>query len=938
MNSWKRSIFVLALVFFAALSGVYAGGNKEVPKTELYSSGTQYISPNGDDIQESATIEFEVTVYVKSKEGYVPEYGISLQDEDGNVVRQVVEREESDVGWFLRLFRQWQAFTLQKSLSWDGTTEDGAIVADGIYTASMWVIAGSEQRADFPLDSFVVDNTPPTVVITPQDVMIFSPNNDGVMEDYTITQTDGNSEDLWEGIVEDAAGSRIRTYYWENDAPNTFIWDGKNDADELAEDGEYSYRIFVTDRAGNYFEDSFDGIELSTIETPVSVSFDGQFISPDGDGAKDALGITLQQDVAEGIVDWKLIVADDEGVTMREYSGEGDPPEDISFDGMDDEGNPIPEGIYRAIYSLGYRHGNKPSNSDIFEIDVTDPEISVTITNLFLSPNGDNVQEQTDISFKSDEIVTWTGDIKDSSENVVLSTSSEQTTSLIVWRGQDAEGTALPDGEYHVSALFTDRAGNTFSPEVDALTIDATPPVVDFSIDKTYFSPDDDGIKDTVTAIFESNEPVRGLIQIKDGTGRDMGTFGGLGRAFQYISGEFEFEWDGISGSGLLVPDGQYTLSSSYVDRGGNRVDLPEVALIIDTRVVSLSISAPKGFSPNDDGLFDAVEIDIDASIYDTVVSWEMGYRDALGKTAQVAEGAEELPRKLEWDGGMQFASDIKASEGIYNAILKVEYLKGNVVEVSSNGFFVDITPPAVNLQATADPFIRTNGHMEGDIFITLQIEDAHEVERWSLDVLTEDNQVVRSFAGIGDLEDQVIWKEGNETKVSNVPIVEKVVLKVNVVDEVGNDSMFERPVPLDLLVVRRDGKLYLMVPNVIFGEYQYELDSRNPEDFTRNIESIDQVLGIFQKYTNYDLLLEGHALNVHHDGDADKEAEEEEILIPLTQNRAETVRDALVERGLEAGRIKTEWFGGEYPLVDVLDKEIRWKNRRVEFIMLEEE
>ena len=317
-----------------------------------------------------------------------------------------------------------------------------------------------------------------------------------------------------------------------------------------------------------------------------------------------------------------------------------------------------------------------------------------------------------------------------------------------------------------------------------------------------------------------------------------------------------------------------------------------------------------------------------------TVISG-MGYRDAAGKVAQLAEGKGELPRQLEWNGGMQFASDVTASEGIYNAVLQVEYLKGDVVEAISGDFFVDVTPPAVNLQATADPFIKSNGDMEGDIYITLQIDDAHEVMKWALDVLTNGKNVVRSFAGSGDLEDQLMWREGSGTRVSRVPITDRVTLKVNVVDEVGNGSVFETEVPLDLLVVRRDEKLYLLVPNVIFGEYQHELDSRSAEDLEQNLASIEQIFEIFQKYTGYELLLEGHALNVHHRGDPDKEAEEEEILIPLTQKRAETVRDALIELGMAQNRIRIEWFGGKSPIMDVLDKEVRWKNRRVEFIML---
>ena len=101
-----------------------------------------------------------------------------------------------------------------------------------------------------------------------------------------------------------------------------------------------------------------------------------------------------------------------------------------------------------------------------------------------------------------------------------------------------------------------------------------------------------------------------------------------------------------------------------------------------------------------------------------------------------------------------------------------------------------------------------------------------------------------------------------------------------------------------------------------------------------RNIRSIERVVNIYQRYPNNGLLLEGHALNIYRGVDPQKEAEEEEILVPLTRRRANTVQDALIERGMDSEKIEIEYFGGREPIVSVHDKEVRWKNRRVEFIM----
>jgi flagellar hook assembly protein FlgD len=835
----------------------------------------------------------------------------------------------------MRLFRSFQAFTLEKSISWDGLDENGNPASDGAYTAAMWILAGSNQRTDLEIDDFVVDTQAPAVSVTDPDPSIFSPNDDDSLDELTIVQSNGSVEDLWTGSFTDQSGRAVKTYSWTNDSPDTIVWDGTDDGGTLLDDGTYSYSLVSTDRAGNAFSYSISNIELNTVGTPLTIEMDNEYFSPNNDGVQDSVEISLDQDVDEDIVSWKVAVNDSSGVTVRTFGDTGDPPEQIVFDGMNDAGSAAAQGEYRIIYSLKYRNGNNPGASAQVVIDTTPPVISADIDNPYFSPNGDGIRDTVSVRYDANEVVTWEGEMTDRSGRVLASTTSAQTTTALVWDGTDLQGNAAGEGTYYIQADFADRAGNTFSSPRGSLVIDLTPPTVTFALDKDYFSPDRDGIKDTVTASFTSSEPVRGQLSIKDAAGRDMGTLGGLGRAVQPIEGSYQYVWNGVTGSGLYIPDGTYSVGSVYEDLAGNRTRLADKSLTVDTRTVRVTLDTPKGFSPNGDGKVDNLIVEVDALFYDSVESWKAEYVDATGSLMNVQEGTDTLPTTLSWNGGMRYAADVTASEGRYSVELEVTYLKGNTVSVSSTPFFVDVTPPAVSLQATADPFAKANGEsMEGDLYITMRIEDAHEVADWSLDVLSPSKDIVRSFTGTGDLEDQVVWK-GERERVSRVPVSEQVILRVTVADAVGNETVFEQPVPLDLLVVRRDGKLYLLVPNVIFGAYKHALDSRGAAMFQRNMASIERVKEIFDKYTAYDLMLEGHALNIYR-GDAAREADEEEILVPLTERRANTVRDALINEGMDPDRIDISWYGGTQPIVNVFDLNNRWKNRRVEFIMIE--
>jgi len=128
----RKTLFIGLVLFISLGIGLYAGGQPEVPSIPPVTSGTQYLSPNGDEVKDQATIEFTATVYVKSKDGYVPEYGLEITDNQGNILKQIVEKEERDVGWLRSLFMGYKKFELERSVTWDGRNGDGEVVDDGV--------------------------------------------------------------------------------------------------------------------------------------------------------------------------------------------------------------------------------------------------------------------------------------------------------------------------------------------------------------------------------------------------------------------------------------------------------------------------------------------------------------------------------------------------------------------------------------------------------------------------------------------------------------------------------------------------------------------------------------------------------------------------------------------------------------------------------------
>jgi outer membrane protein OmpA-like peptidoglycan-associated protein len=87
------------------------------------------------------------------------------------------------------------------------------------------------------------------------------------------------------------------------------------------------------------------------------------------------------------------------------------------------------------------------------------------------------------------------------------------------------------------------------------------------------------------------------------------------------------------------------------------------------------------------------------------------------------------------------------------------------------------------------------------------------------------------------------------------------------------------------------------------------------------SLASLNELAEVMKNRHEFKLSLSGHTDNVG------KPASN----LTLSKNRTMAVKNFLVKKGVESGRIKTEWFGQTIPIADNTTPEGRQKNRRVE-------
>ncbi len=90
-------------------------------------------------------------------------------------------------------------------------------------------------------------------------------------------------------------------------------------------------------------------------------------------------------------------------------------------------------------------------------------------------------------------------------------------------------------------------------------------------------------------------------------------------------------------------------------------------------------------------------------------------------------------------------------------------------------------------------------------------------------------------------------------------------------------------------------------------------------------LQAIDKLANFLKKNPDRGVLIEGHTDSI---GTA-------EYNMRLSQMRSEAVRNALLERGVNAGRITTKGYGESYPVASNETAEGRQLNRRVEIVVM---
>ncbi|MFW5744322.1 MAG: FlgD immunoglobulin-like domain containing protein [Spirochaetota bacterium] len=282
-------------------------------------------SPNGDGIRDRVAF----TVDIGPADG-AERVELSIVEASGEIVRTVSSPEEVD------------------SITWHGRSDRGEVAADGTYRARLEVSWRNGARAVATSAPVVLDTTPPRIDELSSPYRLFSPNGDGERDSVRIDQRT-SPERLWVGRMVGRDGAVVFERRWKGQA-NGFVWDGRDSTGKPVADGDYTYELEATDRAGNVARADLalvvDSTSLPVSRQPplLSLSAGPDPFTPDADGTDDVLSFAIGVTSPNELDSWSLTVTDAEGSELTTLAGDGRPPARLEWDGRSRSGELVHSG------------------------------------------------------------------------------------------------------------------------------------------------------------------------------------------------------------------------------------------------------------------------------------------------------------------------------------------------------------------------------------------------------------------------------------------------------------------------------------------------------------------------------------------------------------------------------------------------------------------
>jgi outer membrane protein OmpA-like peptidoglycan-associated protein len=257
--------------------------------------------------------------------------------------------------------------------------------------------------------------------------------------------------------------------------------------------------------------------------------------------------------------------------------------------------------------------------------------------------------------------------------------------------------------------------------------------------------------------------------------------------------------------------------------------------------------------------------------------------------------------------------------------------------------------PPNVRVEVKPERF-SPDGDGEDDILsFSINTDAVSNIVDWKLEVfeiaIVESSKpdaqgqerLFIDWSGKGKPPSEIDWN-GQSSRKELVESATDYPFKFVATNALGKSTTVTGRIAVDVLVLKDGNNLKLKVPSIVFRANNSDFGDLPADIIANNNKVLARIAQILNKYPNYKIKIQGNANSISKitgQSQAKIQAEEVNELIPLSAGRAKLVMTILIKNGVDAKRLSIEGLGSSQPVVSFLDAANRWKNRRVDFVLI---
>ncbi len=285
----------------------------------------------------------------------------------------------------------------------------------------------------------------------------------------------------------------------------------------------------------------------------------------------------------------------------------------------------------------------------------------------FLSPNGDGSGDTIPITATASESVSWHVRITAAGGAVVADLTPAAGRQLSSsWNGRHGS-TPVADGTYTVTLSADDAWGNPTGTSSATVRVDTVAPTLSGGLGSAVptFSPNGDGVNETVAATFATTEAGSLDVAVRISGGTTV-----RHDVVAAPAGSSKVAWDGRTATGAYAPDGAYALVVTPIDLAGNRGAAIAGQVQVYTALSKVA-AAQSRFYPQDGDRIAAT--DRLSFVLDTAATATWTIVDARGNVVATRYAAAPLaPGTYAWAWNGRTAGGAMAPRGWYTSTVAV--------------------------------------------------------------------------------------------------------------------------------------------------------------------------------------------------------------------------------------------------------------------------